>query len=77
MRGKREGKHAQLGNRVEFLLTGAFDFLSHADHLSLGSFDRGKDRVGTFRELFQTCVRVVQKDPGRRASFVLGRQLSI
>lgn len=76
-RKKKKIKRAQLGNHVEFLLASTFDFFSDADHLSLGSIDCREDRVGTFREFFETRVRVVQEDPGRRASFVLRRQLSI
>jgi hypothetical protein len=77
MRGNEKGKHAQLGNSVKFLLASTFDFLPDADHLSLGSFDRREHRVGTFREFFETRVRVMQEYPCRRAGFVLGRQLSI
>lgn len=72
-----ERKHAQLGNCVEFLLMSALDFLPDADQLSSGSFYLNEDRVGAFREFLETCLRVVQQDPGRCTGFVLGRELGM
>jgi len=73
-KGKKK-KHAQLGDRVEFALASALHLLPDADHLSPGSFDPREDRIGAFRKLFETRVRVVQEDPGGCSSFVMGREL--
>ena len=74
---KKKAKRAQLGNRVEFLLASTFDFLPDPDHLSPRSFDPRKDRVGTFREFFETRVRIMQEDPGGCADLVLERELGM